>query len=147
MNGVEAVRFSGSRGGRAHMAAQASRWKRLPQIEEAIVALRKAHEVDSADLWTLTMKALRELVQDKSNPNARARACELMAKLQGKLQPETHQHLHADIEVPQLSESEGRQEMVRLVRIALNAMPAEQRAELVREALGQPAIAGEASGE
>jgi hypothetical protein len=136
MSGVEAARYCGhGTEDRNALAAYASKLKKRVHIREAIEELREQHRVENEDLWSETLRALRELIREKSNPNARARACELMARLLGKLQPERHEHVHAHLELPSLNEAETRQELVRLTRITLDALPAEERAALVREAL------------
>jgi len=136
MSAIEAAKYAGSKARtRAGLAAHASRWKHREDVQVAILELRDVHAVEDEALWDLVRKALRELLQDRSNPGARARACELMAKLLGKLQPERHEHVHAHLELPDPAGPEGRSELVRLVRIALGALPSAERAALVREAL------------
>lgn len=137
MSAMEAAKYAGSRAKTdAGLASLASRWKNKPRVAQAIKDLRDLHAVDDDGLWSLSRKALRELLQDRANPAARARACELMAKLLGKLAPDRHEHIHAQIELPELHSAEGKAEMVRLVRIALQAMPPDERAAIVREAVG-----------
>ena len=102
MSGVEAARYAGSQAKDNNgLAVAASRWRRRPDIRRAIELLRAQHAIEADDIWDLTVKALRELITDKFNPNARAKACELMAKLLGKLAPEKHlhAHLHAETKV------------------------------------------------
>ncbi len=144
MSAIEAAKYAGSQAStKAGLASHASRWKRREKIQSAIREMRDLHAVDDDGLWDLTRRALRELIQDRSNPSSRARACELMAKLLGKLQPERHEHLHAHVDVPELASPEGRTEVLRLVRIALRVMAPEERAELVREAFdGMEALPG-----
>ncbi len=98
MSAIEAAKYAGSQAAtKSGLAAHASRWKRREKIQAAIKELRELHAVDDDGLWDLTRRALRELIQDRSNPSSRARACELMARLLGKLAPERHEHLHAHV--------------------------------------------------
>jgi len=136
MTGIEAAKYAGSDATtRAGLASLASRWKSLPEVKAAIDAVRAQHALGDDELWDMCRRTLRELLQDKGNPGARARACELMARLLGKLQPDRHEHVHAHMELPDPESPEGRAELVRLVRIVLDAMRPEERAKLVREAL------------
>ena len=136
MSGVEAARYCGSKASdRKGLAVYASKLKAKTSIKEAIVALRKEYEIDAEALWAETQKALRELIRDRANPNARARACELMARLLGKLQPEKHQHVHAHAHFDLPSGPEGRAEIVRLIRVALRPLPEDERAAVLRELL------------
>ncbi len=141
MNAMEAARYAGSAAkNNRNLATVAARWRRRPEIAEAVRELRALHAVDDDGLWDLTRRALRELLQDRANPNARARACELMAKLLGKIQPDRHEHVHAHVELPPMDSPQGREELVRLVRVTLRAMPQEERAAIVREALQPDAL-------
>jgi len=146
MSQMEAARFAGS-GAKSNksLATVAARWGQRPIIQKAIEELRALHRVDDGGLWELARKALRELIQDRNSPNARARACELLAKLLGKLQPERHEHVHAHVELPPMDSPQGREELVRLVRVTLRALPLEERQEIISEALeveAVPAVAG-----
>ena len=147
MSAIEAAKYAGSKAAtRAGLAAHASRWKSRDAIQAAIRELRELHAVDDEALWGLVRKALRELLQDRSNPGARARACELMARLLGKLQPERHEHVHAHLDIPDPESETGRAELVRLIRIVLQAMDPVERATLIQEALqGVKLVAAEAS--
>ena len=139
MTGVEAAKYSGCDATtRSALSDFARRLKKKPHIQKAIEQLREEHRLELESLWDETVRVLREVLKDKSSPNARVRAAELLAKLLGKLQPERHEHahVHAHFEVPDLAEPQARKELVRLVRIALQALPASERAALVREALG-----------
>jgi hypothetical protein len=140
MTGIEAAKYAGSEATtRPGLASIASRWRSRPEIKAAIGALRKQHALDDDDLWDMCRRTLREILQDKGNPGARARACELMARLLGKLQPERHEHVHTHMDLPDLSSPEGQAELVRVLRIALDAMPGEQRESIVRQLCGEPA--------
>jgi len=94
------------------------------------------------------MKALRDLVADRGNPNARIKAAELLARLTGRLGPDRHEHVHAHLETRDAAAPEDRAELVRLTRITLESLPPEERAALVAEVLREPepAPAPEASG-
>jgi phage terminase small subunit len=139
MTGVEGAKYAGCDAtSRSGLADFARRLRKKPHIQVAIEELREQHRLELESLWDETVRVLREVLKDKSSPNARVRAAELLAKLLGKLQPERHEHahVHAHFEVPDLAEPQARAELVRLVRIALQALPAGERAALVREALG-----------
>jgi hypothetical protein len=147
MSPMEAARYAGSNAADGKsIATVAYRWQGRRNIKEAIRELRALHAVDDDGLWDLTKRALRELLQERANPNARARACELMAKLLGKLQPDRHEHVHAHFEFPDAASPEGRAEVVRLVRIALEAMDPTERIAVVQEALGGIALPAEVDG-
>jgi hypothetical protein len=136
MSSMEAARFAGSKAStKAGLASHASRWRKRPWIREAVGEFRREHAVDDDGLWDLARKALRELLMDKTNPNARARACDLMARLLGKLAPERHEHAHVPTEDLDPASPEGKAELVRLLRIALDSLPEAERAEVVREVL------------
>ncbi len=138
MTASEAARFAGSDAKTpSGLASHASRWRSRPEIQEAVVELRAQRSVEAEDLWELVMKALRELVTDRANPHARAKACELMARLLGKTGPERHEHVHAHAHVAarDLSDPGDRAELVRVVRVTLMALPEGERRDLLREAL------------
>lgn len=139
MSAVEAAKYAGSEAAtKAGLASHASRWQNRPEIRAAVAELRKQQAVDDDGLWDLARKALRELLTDKGNPNARARACEILARVLGKLQPERHEHVHAhmgDVEPPDLETPEGEEEFVRLLWVVLKALPREKRARIITKAL------------
>jgi hypothetical protein len=136
MTAAEAARFAGSKAStKSGLAGHASRWRKRPLIKEAIEEFRRENAVDDDGLWDLARRALRELLMDKTNPNARARACELMAKLLGKLAPQRHEHVVAPVEDLDPRSPEGKAELIRLLRIALDSLPEAERAEVVREVL------------
>jgi len=135
LSNIEAARAAGSEATtKSGLASLASRWRKRPDIDAAIRALRAQLTPEGDGLWDLAMKALREILMDKGNPGARAKAIDTLARILGKLQPERHEHLHAHIEIPPISTPEGRAELVRLVRVTLRALPPDERRAIVREA-------------
>lgn len=139
MSSAEAARFAGSKAKTSvGLAAHASRWRGRPEIEAAIRALRAQHGIEAEALWDSTMKALRDLIADRGNPNARIKAAELLARLTGRLGPDRHEHVHAHMEMRDAEAPEDRAELVRLMRITLGSLPPEERAGLVAEVLRQP---------
>lgn len=139
MSSAEAARFAGSKAKTSvGLASHASRWRARAGIETAIRELRAQHAIEAEDLWDSTMKALRDLIGDRGNPNARIKAAELLARLTGRLGPERHEHLHAHVEARDAAAPEEREELVRLMRITMGALPPGERAELVAEILREP---------
>lgn len=139
MSSAEAARFAGSKAKTSvGLAAHASRWRARPEIGAAIRELRAQHAIEAEDLWDSTMKALRDLVADRANPNARIKAAELLARLTGRLGPDRHEHVHAHLEMKDAADPGDREEFVRLMRITLAALPPGERAALVAEVLREP---------
>jgi hypothetical protein len=139
MSSAEAARFAGSKAKTSvGLAAHASRWRARPGIEAAVRELRAQHAIECEALWDSTMKALRDLIADRGNPNARIKAAELLARLTGRLGPERHEHVHAHLEARDAAAPEDRAELVRLMRITMSSLPPGERAELVAEVLREP---------
>jgi hypothetical protein len=139
MSAAEAARFAGSKAKTSvGLAAHASRWRARPGIEAAVRELRAEHAIEAEALWDSTMKALRDLIADRGNPNARIKAAELLARLTGRLGPDRHEHVHAHVEARDAAAPEDRAELVRLTRITLESLPPEERAALVAEVLREP---------
>lgn len=137
LSSVEAARAAGSEATtKSGLASLASRWRKRPEIDAAIRALRAQLTPEGDGLWDLALKALREILLDKGNPAARAKAIDTLARILGKLQPERHEHLHAHVELPPIDTPQGREEMVRMLRVALRALPPEERRAIIEEAAG-----------
>jgi phage terminase small subunit len=139
MSSTEAARYAGSKAKTSvGLASHASRWRARPGIEAAIRELRAQHAIECEALWDSTMKALRDLIADRGNPNARIKAAELLARLTGRIGTERHEHLHAHMEARDAAAPEDRAELVRLMRITLSSLPPGERAGLVAEVLREP---------
>ncbi len=88
MTNAEAARHAGSQGNPNSLKTIGSRYAKKPEVQTALAELYAARSEDDEDgVWQEVRTALLELVRDKSHPAARARACELMARITGRVGP------------------------------------------------------------
>lgn len=136
MTGVEAARYAGSQAStRNGLSRFAAARRSRPEIQRAIRDMRELHRVDDEGLWHKSLKALSEVLDQTESHNARVRAAEAIAKLQGRFVPARHEHVVAHVNAPSISDPAARADLAQSVRVVLRGMEPGDRVAYLRDVL------------
>ncbi len=126
-NGTQAARDAGYSQKGQNCETTSARLLRNSKVRQRIDEL-------SVPLWELAEDALRDLVKDVGNANARARAVEILAKLEGRFAPVKHDHRHMVL-VGDLRGPETAEELRHMTTQVLRSLPPGERRALLDDVM------------